>query len=392
MRTRRPPIPTAAQKRAAAKSFNMYDENDPDSLRESESETERLERYPSVPKALPHETAQRMRQQLRDASRRRSGRKAMKAEMEVEAGDRLSLRSKEVVFGREKIDVDGEGEAEADDESQSEDEVMLVMDAMPHDLGDVDGAEDDESKPGTGQVFLDRDVAQQKWDAVMRARRAVLTQTEDDAYTSNLPRSNMGLFALLPGELRNRIYRFALFEGDNALFLISMQKETCNLGACIHMRMPTAVPGILSVCRQTRAESMPIFIAENSFKFDAEIVKARCVANWLRVIGPYGALLSKVVLDVVSWEVPASVRAVSNEKVGVHYEMALSWKKFPQDRWSLHLDKELVAKATTECRILDEYVEKLNMEMAREGKIKEVALRDFVWSDWLAHCVWICRK
>ena len=392
MRTRRPAIPTAAQKRAAANSFNKYDEDDPDSLTESESESERLERYPSVRKALPHETARRMRQQLRDASRRRSGRKAMKAEMEQDGGRRLSLRSREVVYGGEKMDVDGEGEAEGEDGGQSEVKVPSALDVMPRDLGDVDGAEDDESKPGTGQVFLDRDVAQQKWDAVMRARRAVLAQTEDDAHPSNLPSSDMGLFARLPGELRNRIYRFALVEGDNTPFLISMQKETCNLGACIHMRMPTAVPGILNVCQQIRAESMPIFIAENSFKFDAEIVKARCVANWLRVIGSYGALLSKVILDVVSWEVPRGVRAVSNEKVGVHYEMALRWKTFPQDRWSLHMDTELVAKAASETGVLHEYVDKLNMEMERAGKAKEVALRDFVWSDWLAHCVWICRK
>lgn len=369
-RDRPPKIPTAAQKRTAAACFRGWNEDDIDSPTESESEAERQSRYPNKRKPSPRKSSRHMRQQLRQVSSRASGKKALKAEMDDENRG-MALRTRSAVAERER-------------------EKATSLDAMPRVLAQVAGADDDESKPGSGQVFVDG-AGLSKMQRIMMVRRAIIAQTEADSNTSNIPKSDMGLFASLPGELRNRIYRFALVEGDRKPFTVTMEPETCNLGACIHMRLPTALPGILSTCAQIRAEAMPIFIAENSFKFDAEVVKARCVANWLRVIGHYGCLLSKVVLDVVSWEVPANLRMTSTAKMGVHYEMTLRWKTWPSDRWSLMVDEGIRSKASKEVEVLEGYVWTLNEEIGK-GKAKEEVLRAFVWSDWLANCVYLCRK
>lgn len=370
MRETRTRVPSAAQKRAAADSFRGYDPDATDSSTESESETERLERYPAKRRPSPRQRSGRMLERLRDEGRHASGKKAMKMEMEDE-GKGLAVRTRRThVKEREAMELE----------------------VMPRVLPSGVEVDDDDVKPGSGQVFVDGEVSKRRWDAVMRARRAVMQGTEPEVETPNIPKSDMGLFTLLPGELRNRIYRFALVEGDDEPFLVSMAKETCNLGPCGHMKMPTAVPGILSACKQIRGEAMPIFVAENSFKFDAELVKARCVANWLRVIGPYGELLSKVVLDIVCWEVPVNSHPRSTQKVGVHYEMVLQWERVKgEGRWTLDTAQEIAEKAASEYSVLDTYVDRLSKKV-KQGTAKEVALREFVWSDWLAKLVYVCRK
>lgn len=370
MREGRVAIPSTAPKRAAAQCFQGYDSDATDSFGDNESETERLERYPER-RPSPGKTAHRMRTQLQQAQLRSSGKKALKAEMDGECGG-LALRSaRRVAVAKES-----------------------KLEVMPEILPEADGVEDEDAKPGSGQVFLDGVDAKRSWDAVMRARREVLRLTDPDADSSQLPKSDMGLFALLPGELRNRIYRFALVEGESEPFLVNMDKETCNLGRCVHMRLPTAVPGLLSACKLIRSEAMPVFIAENSFKFDDELVKARCVANWLRAIGVYASLLSKVILDLVCWEFPNGYSLlVGNGKVALHYEMTLLYmSKRKHGRWTLDINREISDKALMECVRLGEFVATLNREILTKGKAKELALLEFVWSDWLAKLVYICRK
>lgn len=372
MRPKQTNVLTRAQKRAASESFREYDPDAADSSTESESETERLERYPAKAKPSPRKRSGQMLEHLREARHRATGKHALRDEMEEE-GRGLAVRTQRARVAKRDV---------------------AKLEVMPDVLDDPMEMDDDDKKPGSGQVFIDGKKSKRTWDAVMRARRAVVARSETDDGASNLPKSDVGFFASLPGELRNRIYRFALVEGDNQPFRVNMEAGTCNLGACVHMRMPTAMPGILSVCKQIRAEAMPIFIAENSFKFDDQLVKARCVANWIRVIGPYDKLLSKVILDLVCWKFPPGPHAAGTvqEKVGVHYEMALRWKTQPEGRWSLHTDHDIVHKATSEWSTLDHYIDSLNKETASGRKAKEEALRDFVWSDWLAKLVYICRK
>ena len=70
--------------------------------------------------------------------------------------------------------------------------------------------------------------------------------------------ATMGLFARLPGELRNRIYRLVLVMDQTIPYPFIMEAETCALGVCVHANLDTALPGLLSTCRQLRAEGLPI--------------------------------------------------------------------------------------------------------------------------------------
>lgn len=73
------------------------------------------------------------------------------------------------------------------------------------------------------------------------------------------------LLATLPGELRNRIWRFTCVETD----AITVDKN------------PTRLPGLLFTCSQIREESHSIYFAENTFRVSASFYNA----TWFQKIG-----------------------------------------------------------------------------------------------------------
>lgn len=78
-------------------------------------------------------------------------------------------------------------------------------------------------------------------------------------------------FALLPGELRNIIWRYTLVES----------------GAAITIDNKTKVPAILATCREIRQESYKIYFVEN--KFEVVVKKDKAFAAclpWFKRIGP----------------------------------------------------------------------------------------------------------
>ena len=214
----------------------------------------------------------------------------------------------------------------------------------------------------------------------------------------------MGLFALLPAELRNSVYRLALIMPTTTEpplpFNIMMERETCTMGPCTHSKLPTAVPGILSTCRQIRAEAMPIFVAENvGFRFDARVVEARCIANWIRVLGSYARLIQKVVLVFTVFESYGSVRdheivlTCPQGHLLAQSEGMTGQGKTEVGLFEMQVDKEIEEKAAKTCAQLKSLVQEWNdrLSMGMEVKIEE-ALREISGSDWLADVVYRVKK
>lgn len=136
----------------------------------------------------------------------------------------------------------------------------------------------------------DQQVKQMKeWFPDIRTATTTEVTTEatvlDSTPTLSSAASDIGTLAKLPGELRNRIYRFAVLGKEAAKFV--MKPETCAKGLCQHSRATNNAPGIANTCRQLRHEVMPIFCAENDFSFDAGMVQHGCVGNLLRSLGGY---------------------------------------------------------------------------------------------------------
>lgn len=94
---------------------------------------------------------------------------------------------------------------------------------------------------------------------------------------------------MIPGEIRNRIYRFSLLDKyDGVSITIKMVPNTCAIGKCLHSEARTALPGLLTTCRQIRSEAASIYFCENHcFQFDDQVVQQGCVPNWFRCIGEY---------------------------------------------------------------------------------------------------------
>ncbi|KAK5701610.1 hypothetical protein LTR97_004426 [Elasticomyces elasticus] len=72
----------------------------------------------------------------------------------------------------------------------------------------------------------------------------------------------------LPPEMRNRIYREVLVEGDIYIHT--------------HSRFLPIEPALMRVCRQTREEALAIYHKENSFVFDIDENDARNLINWCK--------------------------------------------------------------------------------------------------------------
>ncbi|KAK5731994.1 hypothetical protein LTR17_010947 [Elasticomyces elasticus] len=72
----------------------------------------------------------------------------------------------------------------------------------------------------------------------------------------------------LPPEMRNRIYREVLVEGDIYIYT--------------HSRFLPIEPALVRVCRQTRDEALAIYHKENVFVFDINENNARNLINWCK--------------------------------------------------------------------------------------------------------------
>lgn len=107
---------------------------------------------------------------------------------------------------------------------------------------------------------------QDQYAAYQTEREKKKTKKRTIAREHGVPKSDMGFFALLPGELRNVIYRLAFVDTD-APTLIVAPSCACGLGGCVHTKLPFVAPGMASTCRQVRAELLPMFCSENVFEF-----------------------------------------------------------------------------------------------------------------------------
>ncbi|KAK3719314.1 hypothetical protein LTR37_004533 [Vermiconidia calcicola] len=363
---------TRSSKRAAAQNFHLPDRDATDSTTASESELERLEDYPKL--LSP-----------------RSGSRRFKDRIAELAGPKVPIKR---ATGAKLGHLDDGLRSFA---VQSKKKEGGVKKARPG----VEGAED----VGMGGVVMDTPVIQRAFESSdeeglsneYAAYQLRLHQTQGSSHQReidhNVPLSIMGFFASLPGELRNRIYRLALVEPSGP-FNIIMQPGTCSLGPCSHMKLPTAVPGVLSSCRQIRYEAMPIFCAENRFKFDAKTVKERCTANWLRALGRYARLIPiSIGIEIIVWEDTSPTNLV---KVGRPYVMTIENQPpnggiIPDyDGFILRLDGQIEAKAPDECAKMFKHVVKLNERFGQESR--EQLLLEFLWSDWMAELVFRCGK
>ncbi|KAK3678441.1 hypothetical protein LTR78_001738 [Recurvomyces mirabilis] len=130
-----------------------------------------------------------------------------------------------------------------------------------------------------------------------------LSSTKSQSTTLLSLSTMMGLFALLPGELRNTIYRLAFVPPpSHQPVQITGSDLICGLGACVHSKASVAAPGMASTCKKVREELMPIYCAENEFGFDAVMVRNRCVGAWLKGLGGYAGLVRRVGVDVLVLE------------------------------------------------------------------------------------------
>lgn len=211
--------------------------------------------------------------------------------------------------------------------------------------------------------------------------------------------ATMGLFARLPGELRNRIYRLILVVPSEERYPLPMPPSTCALGPCVHARLPTAVPELLSSCRQIRSEAMPIFLAENAgFEFEARVVECRCPANWIRALGWYARLIKTVTLKIDVYESRGVVRtheikltcppsaALAQNEGGAMLGMVTGG-------FGIMIAEDVKVKAPKQCEKIRRHVLELNARLTAGKKVRtEEVLREFVGSDWLADVVWRCKK
>ena len=127
---------------------------------------------------------------------------------------------------------------------------------------------------------------------------------------AQVPQSDMGLLGRLPGELRNHVFRLALVGS-----VIEPQADaSCSTGVCKHMLVSSTAPGIASSCHQLRHEVLPIWCGENSFHFEAGLVRNRCAGNFIRSLGERNAgLIGKVTLEVLVCPVHGAAETVSRE-------------------------------------------------------------------------------
>ena len=101
-------------------------------------------------------------------------------------------------------------------------------------------------------------------------------------------------FLDLPAEIRNRIYEHAL--PQDAMLLLP--------GACTHQSVTSAVqPALTRVCRQVRAEALPVFYAENCFVAHVHRFDVGHFIHFMTAIGQEKrSMIRKVILYLASQE------------------------------------------------------------------------------------------
>ncbi|KAK0305580.1 hypothetical protein LTR01_006727 [Friedmanniomyces endolithicus] len=200
--------------------------------------------------------------------------------------------------------------------------------------------------------------------------------------------SDMGLFSLLAGELRNLIYRLAFVPSpENQPVLIAGSDLICGRGACVHHLAPVAAPGMASTCHQIRNEVLPIYVAENEFRFDAAMVRNRCVAAWVRCLDCYAGMVRKVTLEVLVLR--RDVLGVGTEsemgEVGVECPVARG-----DGRFEVVFSGGIPRHKVESSKVL-ELVERVNGEDVGEGG-RARRLASIVGCDELAEMIFRCKK
>lgn len=349
-------ILTREAKRKAAETFRLPG-NATDSSTASESEVERLESYPEPPS--PRSSSRRMRQKLGLGSRRYPGKESKRESLFDEAEDDVRKQRRSFDAFDTVKEVDAQKKAVLGG---------VTLDAKP-------GERDWEklTAPATYKEWQTR-------------RQEACAKTEDNTVAPDVPLSNMGVFAKLPGELRNRIYRLSLAEAARHHY--QSEPGTCSLGPCKHMKLTSCVPGLLSTCRQIRYEAMSTFCSENTISFDSGLVRDRCVANWLRTLGPFGRLIPKLELNVLVWK-PISPNR--EKKIGYAYSLTIECPAGQLNgEFRISIPKSMRVKDGPGCKRLESHIEDLNKRVGEEAH--EKLLLEFVWSDWLAELVYQCKK
>ena len=198
--------------------------------------------------------------------------------------------------------------------------------------------------------------------------------------------SNMGLFAMLPGELRNHIYHVALAPLDDGLneLIVTGQPHQCSRGPCMHVRVFDALPGLLSVCRQIRTESLPFLLEGVVLRFDARTVRQRCTANYLNAIGPAARMLKGVILEI---EVTDHIRRGSNLQVSKTHRMRIFLGKAPDTAMKVLIGAAIESRSK-ETDAVEAHLARLNQ--LAHLKTNEQLLLEFVGSDALADLVYAC--
>ncbi|TKA70201.1 hypothetical protein B0A55_07016 [Friedmanniomyces simplex] len=198
--------------------------------------------------------------------------------------------------------------------------------------------------------------------------------------------SDLGFFGLLPGELRNAIYRLAFVPpADEQPVLITGSELICGRGACVHSRAAVAAPGMASTCRQIRVEILPLFAGENAFRFDAAMVRNRCVGAWVKGLDSYARIIGKVTLEVLVLRRNALGTESQVGEIGIECPAART-----DGRFELVFSAD-VPRGKIEGSKLVELVERLNENGVGEGG-RASKLAFLVGSDELAEMVFRCKK
>lgn len=195
--------------------------------------------------------------------------------------------------------------------------------------------------------------------------------------------SSMGLFDLLPGELRNYIYRLA-FVPDKQPVVVAGSDLVCGRGACVHKRASMAAPAIASTCQQIRNELMPIFCAENAFRFDAVMVRNRCAWSWVKTINTYARLIKKVVLEILVLNRNWLAGGTDSQLCEISIECPAGRS---DGKFEMSFDAKLPQEKVDECG-LKALVQRLND--GESGWASKLAW--IVGSDELAELVYRCKK
>ncbi|KAI7279714.1 hypothetical protein KC345_g5190 [Hortaea werneckii] len=210
---------------------------------------------------------------------------------------------------------------------------------------------------------------------------------------------NMGLFARLPGEMRNIIYRYALVEPSNPVtgqpqpVRLSGSDLICGRGPCVHSTLRGAAPGIASTCRQMRKEVMGIWVRENEFQFDAVMVRNRCAGNWVKTLGgEYAGLLKKVrgEIQVLVRPPPSGTegQCTKQEMVEIGIELPAGREDGRFEWW---VEGTVPSKGQAEEKGLREKVDGFNE--GGEGVQGQAGnLAALLFSEELAELVFKCRK